>query len=146
MDYRNGYSSMWFDRPMRNGGQTVMRTDAYVMFSYRSEPHVARSDYMGYHFPYPGLYESLPKAPAIKPRPTSASAYTRPVTPVTAELIGNFEIKPGESRKIELTQYFEPGEFFPAGLNLNAAPDEAIYMMRDKGARLLRAKVSPSNG
>ena len=61
MDYRNNrYSSMWFDRPMRNGGQTVMRTDdAYVMFSYRSEPHVAQSNNMGYHFPYPGLYLSL---------------------------------------------------------------------------------------
>ena len=42
---------------MRNGGQTVMRTDdAYVMFSYRSEPHVAQSNNMGYQFPYPGLY------------------------------------------------------------------------------------------
>ena len=38
IDYRNNrYSSMWFDRPMRNGVQTVLRTDdAYVMFSYRS--------------------------------------------------------------------------------------------------------------
>ena len=37
MDYcNNRYSSMWLDCPMRNGGQTVMRTDdAYVMFSYR---------------------------------------------------------------------------------------------------------------
>ena len=82
MDYRNNrYSSMWFDRPMRNGGQTVMRTeDAYVMFSYRAEPHVARSDYMGYHFRHPGLYRITAEGPAIKPRPTSASAYTRLVT------------------------------------------------------------------
>ena len=34
MDYRNNrYSSMWFERPVRNGGSTVMKTeDAYVMF------------------------------------------------------------------------------------------------------------------
>ena len=57
-------------------------------------------------------------------------------------MIGNFEIKPGESRKIELTQYFEPDEFFfPAGLSLNAAPDgKIIYMMRVKGCSGLQGR------
>ena len=140
MDYRNNrYSSMWFDRPMRNGGQTVMRTDdAYVMFSYRSEPHVAQSNNMGYHFPYPGLYRITAEGAGYQAKThIGFGLYKASDKHGNTELIGNFEIKPGESRKIELTQYFEPGEFFfPAGLNLNAAPDgKMIYMMRDKGAR-----------
>ncbi|MDP7051945.1 MAG: DUF1592 domain-containing protein, partial [Verrucomicrobiota bacterium] len=140
MDYRNNrYSSMWFDRPMRNGGQTVMRTDdAYVMFSYRSEPHVAQSNNMGYHFPYPGLYRITAEGAGYQAKThIGFGLYKASDEHGNTELIGNFEIKPGESRKIELTQYFEPGEFFfPAGLNLNTAPDgKMIYMMRDKGAR-----------
>ena len=83
MDYRNNrYTSTWFDRPMRNGGQTVMRTDdAYVMFSYRREPFVARSDHMGYHFLYPGLYRITAEGVRLPSEDsTPASAYTRPVT------------------------------------------------------------------
>ena len=140
MDYRNNrYSSMWFDRPMRNGGQTVMRTDdAYVMFSYRREPFVARSDHMGYHFPYPGLYRITAEGVGYQAKtPIGFGLYKASDKHGNTELIGNFEIKPGESRKIELTQYFELGEFFfPAGLSLDAAPDgKIIYMMRVKGAR-----------
>jgi hypothetical protein len=140
MDYRNNrYSSMWFDRPMRNGGQTVMRTDdAYVMFSYRREPFVARSDHMGYDFPYPGLYRITAEGAGYQAKTLIGfGLYKASDKHGNTELIGNFEIKPGESRKIEVTQYFEPGEFFfPAGLSLNAAPDgKIIYMMRVKGAR-----------
>jgi hypothetical protein len=140
IDYRNNrYSSMWFDRPMRNGGQTVMRTDdAYVMFSYRREPFVARSDHMGYHFPYPGLYRITAEGAGYQAKTLIGfGLYKASDKHGNTELIGNFEIKPGESRKIEVTQYFEPGEFFfPAGLSLNAAPDgKMIYMMRVKGAR-----------
>ena len=140
MDYRNNrYTSMWFDRPMRNGGQTVMRTDdAYVMFSYRREPFVARSDHMGYHFLYPGLYRITAEGSGYQAKtPIGFGLYKASDKHGNTELIGNFEIKPGESRKIELTQYFEPDEFFfPAGLSLNAAPDgKIIYMMRVKGAR-----------
>jgi len=140
IDYRNNrYTSMWFDRPMRNGGQTVMRTDdAYVMFSYRSEPHVAQSNNMGYHFPYPGLYRITAEGAGYQAKtPIGFGLYKASDQHGNTELIGNFEIKPGESRKIEVTQYFEPGEFFfPAGLNLNAAPDgKSIYHMRVKGAR-----------
>ena len=140
MDYRNNrYSSMWFDRPMRNGGQTVVRTDdAYVMFSYRREPFVARSDHMGYHFLYPGLYRITAEGSGYQAKThIGFGLYKASDKYGNTELIGNFEIKPGESRKIEVTQYFEPGEFFfPAGLSLNAAPDgKIIYMMRVKGAR-----------
>jgi len=140
MDYQNNRTTIrWFDRPMRNGGMTVMRTDdAYVMFSYRKEPHVARSDYMGYHFPYPGLYRITAEGAGYQAKtPIGFGIYKASDKHGNTELIGNFEIKPGESRKIEVTQYFEPGEFFfPAGLSLNAAPDgKIIYMMRVKGAR-----------
>ena len=113
------------------------------MFSYRSEPHVARSDYMGYHFPYPGLYRITAEGAGYQAKThIGFGLYKASDKHGNTELIGNFEIKPGESRKIELTQYFEPGEFFfPAGLNLNAAPDgKMIYMMRDKGARGYRGE------
>ena len=140
IDYRNNrYSSMWFDRPMRNGGQTVLRTDdAYVMFSYRREPHVAQSNNMGYHFPYPGLYRITAEGAGYQAKThIGFGLYKASDKHGNTELIGNFEITPGKSRKIEVTQYFEPGEFFfPAGLNLKAAPEgKMIYMMRDKGAR-----------
>ena len=140
MDYRNNFfTQMWFERPMRNGGQTVMKTeDAFVMFSYRPEQFLARSDYMGYRPPYPGLYRITAEGYGYQTKtPIAFGLYKGSDKRGSSELIGNFEIKPGETRKIEVTKYFTPSDFFfPAGLNLNAAPDgKIIYQMRVKGAK-----------
>ncbi|MCP4211850.1 MAG: sulfatase-like hydrolase/transferase, partial [Halieaceae bacterium] len=137
MDYRNNrYSSMWFERPLRNGGMTVMKTeDAYVMFEFR--PHVAQSNYMGYKPRYPGLYRITAEAYGYQAKtPITFGLYKGSDKQGAAQLIGAFELLPGKTRSIELTEFFTPNDFFyPAALDINWAPDgKSIYHMRVKGA------------
>ena len=137
MDYRNnGYSSMWFERPMRNGGRTVMKTkDAYVMFEFK--PHVAQSNHMGYKPRYPGLYRITAEAYGYQARtPVTFGIYRNSDLSGISKLIGDFELLPGKTRTIELTEFFTPNDFFyPAALDINWAPDgKSIYHMRVNGA------------
>ena len=138
MDYRNNrYSSMWFERPLRNGGMTVMKTkDAYVMFEFK--PHVAQSNNMGYKPRYPGLYRITAEAYGYQAStPVTFGIYRSSDLSGISKLIGDFELLPGKTRTIELTEFFTPNDFFyPAALDINWAPDgKSIYHMRVKGAR-----------
>ena len=138
MDYRNNrYSSMWFERPLRNGGMTVMKTkDAYVTFEFK--PHVAQSNNMGYKPRYPGLYRITAEAYGYQARtPVTFGIYRNSDLSGISKLIGAFELPPGKTRTIELTEFFTPNDFFyPAALDINWAPDgKSIYHMRVKGAR-----------
>ena len=138
MDYRNNrYSSMWFERPIRNGGMTVMKTkDAYVMFEFK--PHVAQSNNMGYEPRYPGLYRITAEAYGYQAKtPVTFGIYRSSDLSGISKLIGAFELVPGKTRTIELTEFFTPTDFFyPAALDINWAPDgKNIYQMRVKGAK-----------
>ena len=89
MDYRNNrYSSMWFERPLRNGGMTVMKTkDAYVTFEFK--PHVAQSNNMGYKPRYPGLYRITAEAYGYQARtPVTFGIYRNSDLSGISKLIG----------------------------------------------------------
>ena len=140
MNYRtNIYSSMWFERPIRNGGGTVMKTDdAYVMFEFK--PHVAQSNNMGYRPRYPGLYRITAEAYGYQAKtPVTFGIYRSSEKQGNAQLIGGFEIPPGKTRKIELTEFFTPEDFFyPAALDINWAPSgQSIYV---KGAKTYKGE------
>ena len=130
MDYRNNrYSSMWFDRPVRNGGMTVMETeDAYVMFEFK--PHVAQSNYMGYKPRYPGLYRITAEAYGYQAKtPITFGLYKSSDKQGAAQLIGAFEIEPGKTRQVEVVEFFTPVDFFyPAALDVNwQANGRSVY-------------------
>ena len=130
MDYRNNrYSSMWFERPVRNGGSTVMKTeDAYVMFEFK--PHVAQSNYMGYKPRYPGLYRITAEAYGYQAKtPITFGLYKSSDKQGAAQLIGAFEIEPGKTRQVEVIEFFTPVDFFyPAALDVNwQANGKSVY-------------------
>ena len=141
MDYRNNrYSTMWFERPIRNGGRTVMKTeDAYVTFEFK--PHVAQSNHMGYKPRYPGLYRITAEAYGYQAKtPITFGLYKSSDKQGAAQLIGAFEIEPGKTREIEVTEFFTPVDFFyPAALDINWQADgKGVYSTA--GARFYKGE------
>jgi len=117
IDYRNArYSTMWVDRPLRNGGVTVKLTDdAWVTFEPR--PHVARSDHMGYRPPYAGLYRITAEAYAYQARsPVIFTLKRSSEKQGSTQLIAAFDLLPGKPRTVEVTSYFTPEDYFFPGL------------------------------
>lgn len=118
------YATMWFERPLRNGGQTVKLVDgAWVTFDVR--PHVAQSNAMGYRPRKPGLYRITAEAYGYQAETVvSFQIYKGSDQQGGAELIGSFDLPPGETRQIELIHFFTPGDFFyPAPGDHDCQPD-----------------------
>ena len=128
IDYRNNfYSRMWFERELRRGGNTVLRTDdAYVLFDNRAQrsPHTNQSNNMGVRFPVAGRYRIVAEASAYQAKtPVTFCLYRANDRAAKRELIGSWQLDPGKPRQVEVEQYFRPGDFFfLAPSDLDAAP------------------------
>ena len=128
IDYRNNfYSRMWFERELRRGGNTVLRTDdAYVLFDNRPQrsPHTNQSNSMGIRFPVPGRYRIVAEAYAYQAEtPVTFCLYRGNDLAAKRELIGSWQLDPGKPLQVEVEQYFRPGDFFfLAPSDLDATP------------------------
>jgi hypothetical protein len=134
------YTTMWFERPIRNGGQTVKLADgAWVSFDVK--PHVAQSNNMGYRPKSPGLYRITAEAYGYQADTVvSFQIYKGSDQQGGSELIGSFDLPPGETRQIELTHFFTPADFFyPAPADHDCQADgREIYGAR--GAKNYRGE------
>ncbi|MCP4904852.1 MAG: DUF1592 domain-containing protein, partial [bacterium] len=128
IDYRNNfYSSMWFERELRRGGNTVLRADdAFVLFDNRPQrsPHTNQSNNMGIRFPVAGRYRIVAKAYAYQAKtPVTFCLYRANDRAAKRELIGSWQLDPGKPRQVEIEHYFRPGDFFfLAPSDLDATP------------------------
>lgn len=128
VDYRNNrYSKMWFDRELRRGGNTVLRTDdAYVLFDNRPQrsPHTNQTNHMGIHFPVAGQYRIVADAYAYQAKtPVTLCIYRASDQTGNKEMIGSWQLDPGQPRQVEVEHYFRPGDFFfLAPSDLDATP------------------------
>jgi len=129
IDYRNNfYSRMWFERELRRGGNTVLRTDdAYVLFDNRPQrsPHTNQSNSMGIRFPVAGRYRIVAEAYAYQAKtPVTFCLYRGNDLAAKRELIGSWQLDPGKPLQVEVEQYFRPGDFFfLAPSDLDATPE-----------------------
>ena len=113
IDYRNHpYVRMWFERELRRGGNTVLRTeDAFVTFDGR--PHTTQTNNMGIKFPVPGRYRIAVEAYAYQAKtPVTFCLYRASDRAGKKELIGSWQLDPGKPRQVEVEHYFRPGDFF----------------------------------
>jgi len=121
VDYRNhSYQQMWFERELRRGGSTVLRTDdAFVTFDGR--PHTTQSNNMGIRFPVAGRYRIVAEAYAFQAKtPVTFCIYRDNDRAGKATLIGSWQLDPGQPRQVETEHYFIPGDYFhlaPADLD-----------------------------
>ena len=128
IDYRNNfYSRMWFERELRRGGNTVLRTDdAYVLFDNRPQrsPHTNQSNSMGIRFPVAGRYRIVAEAYAYQAKtPVTFCLYRGNDLAAKRELVGSWQLDPGKPLQVEVEQYFRPGDFFfLAPSDLDATP------------------------
>ena len=125
IDYRNHpYVRMWFERELRRGGNTVKRTDdAFVTFDGR--PHTTRTDNMGIRFPVAGRYRIAADAYAYQAKtPVTFCIYRGNDRAGSAELIGSWQLDPGQPRQVEIEHYFTPEDYFYlAPADLDELPD-----------------------
>ena len=125
IDYRNhSYQQMWFKRELRQGGNTVLRTeDAFVTFDGR--PHTTQTDHMGIQFPVAGRYRIAAEAYAYQAKtPVTFCIYKGNDLAGKVELIGSWQLNPGQDRQVELVHYFTPGDYFYlAPADLDEMPD-----------------------
>ena len=113
IDYRNHpYVKMWFERELRQGGNTVKRTaDAFVTFDGR--PHTTQTDNMGIGFPVAGRYRLSAEVFGYQAKtPVTFCIYRANDIDGKTEMIGSWQIDPGELRKVELTSYFSTEDYF----------------------------------
>jgi hypothetical protein len=130
MDYRGSpYINMWIDRPLRRGGSTVKFTDA-AFVTFETRPHATQSNHMGYRPQYPGLYRITAEVYGYQARSSvTMTLYRSSKQQGGAELIAAFDLTPGESRTVEVTNYFTPDDYFyPAPADHDWQPDgRSIY-------------------
>ena len=113
VDYRNhSYMQMWFERPLRRGGNTVKRTeDAFVTYEIR--PHATQSNYMGLHFTVPGPYRITAEAFAYQAKtPVTFCLYRCNEEEGRRDLIATQQLAPGKNHRVTWTRYFRPGDYF----------------------------------
>jgi len=121
IDYRNHrYVQMWFERELRRGGNTVLKTDdAFVLFDGR--PHTTRTDNMGIQFPVSGRYRIVAEAYAYQAAtPVTFCIYRGNDRAGNSKLIGSWQLDPGEPKTVAFEPYFTPGDYFylaPADLD-----------------------------
>ena len=113
LDYVNRqYIKMWFDRPLRNGGSTIKPVgDEVVTFEKRN--HSMRSDNVGFRPAYPGMYRIEMTARGYQAKtPVTLALIKASDRAGGSELVGFYDLLPGQPRRISLTTYFTPDHYF----------------------------------
>ncbi len=134
LDYMNSkFVAMWFDRPLRNGGQTIMKIDDAVV-TYDSRPHTMRSDHMGYRPQETGRYKIMIGAYGYQAKtPVTLMLMKGSEEQGGASLVGSFVIQPGETRTVSLETYLTRDDYiYPVGGDLDWDPDgRNVFMVRE---------------
>ena len=130
LDYFNSkYIQMWVDRPVRNGGGTIFKTDRDVV-TFRGANYVLRSDNNGFRIQVPGNYRITVTAAAHNPRSSiSVSLKRQNDSQGESELFGAWDLSGDEYREVSLIKYLRPDDYFYVSADeLDPAPNgQVIY-------------------
>lgn len=113
LDYVNrDYIKMWFDRPLRNGGNTI-KAEGDELVTFEKRNHSTRSDHVGFRPSYPGLYRIEMTARGYQAKtPVTLAIMKASDKDGGSELVGSFELLPGKPRRISLKTHFTPEHYF----------------------------------
>lgn len=136
------YITMWFDRPLRNGGRTTKADgDELVIFEKRN--HAVRSDHAGFRPQHPGLYRIEMTARAYQAKtPVTMVVMKASDMDGSSESIGSYDLYPGKPRRISITTFFTPEHYFyPIPMDDDVPNQRAIA-----GVYAYGAKTYPGEG
>lgn len=130
LDYYNSkYFQMWVDRPVRNGGGTVFKTDTDIV-TFRGANYVLRSDHNGFRPQVAGKYKITIKAAAHQPTSSITVSLKRQNDKQgQSELFAAWDLTGSDYRELSTIKYLRPDDFFYVSADeLDPAPDgKVIY-------------------
>ena len=131
VDYLNSpYVNMWHDRPLRNGGSVTRKLDDAVALFIDAD-YLMRSDACGLRIPVPGLYRITAEAYSYQARtPVTLKLIHTSELRGGAQLLGAFDLLPGQTRSVQVTAFLRPGDYFyPSVADLD--PENGVFAARD---------------
>jgi hypothetical protein len=130
--FHSPYIQMWVDRPVRNGGGTIFKTDEDVV-TFRGENYVFRSDTNGFVPPVAGRYRITVKAAAYQQRSSITLSLKRQNDQQgESELFAAWDLAGEDYREVSTTKYLRPDDYiYVSADELEPAPDgQVIYNAR----------------
>ncbi len=116
--FHSRYIQMWVDRPVRQGGGTIFKTDQDVD-TFRGENFVFRSDTNGFRPPVAGQYRVAITAAAHQPRSSITVSLKRQNDQQgESELLAAWDLAGSDYREVETITYLRP--------------DDSIYVSADE--------------
>ena len=112
VDYLNSrYVNMWHDRELRRGGSVTRKLkDAVAVFV--DQDYILRSDAAGLQIRAPGLYRIKVAAYTYQSRkPLILTVIHTSEKGGGSQLLGAFDLIPGEPRTVEVTAMMKPGDY-----------------------------------
>jgi hypothetical protein len=128
IDYFNSrYVEMWVDRPVRNGGGTIFKTDRDVV-TFRGENFIFRSDVNGFKPPVAGQYRITVNAAAHQPRSSiTVSLKRQNDNQGESELFAAWDLVGEDYREVSTTKYLRPDDYFYVSADeLEPAPNGSV--------------------
>ncbi len=112
VDYMNSrYVNMWYDRSVRAGGGVIKKMDDGVALFIDGD-YIMRSDRSGFSTKHTGLYRITAEVYAYQARtPVTLTLIKASDMQGVSTLLGAFDLKPGASRKVEVTAYLNQEEY-----------------------------------
>ena len=112
VDYLNSpYVNMWHDRELRRGGSVTRKLkDAVAVFV--DQDYILRSNASGLNIRSPGLYRIKVEAYTYQSRkPLILTVIHTSEKGGGSQLLGAFDLIPGEPRTVEVTALMKPGDY-----------------------------------
>ena len=125
--FRSPYIEMWVDRPVRNGGGTVFKTDQDVV-TFRGENYIFRSDANGFRPPVAGRYRINIKAAAHQARSSVTVSLKLQNDPQgESGLLAAWDLDGSDFRDVATTTYLRPDDYiYVSADELEPAPDGRV--------------------
>ena len=132
--YRNApYVNRWFDIPIRQGGGVIKKLDDAVAL-FLDLDYLMKSNACGLRIVTPGRYRITVEAyPYQAKTPVTLKIILASEKRGGAELLGAFDMLPGQTRKVEITTFMQPGDYlYPSVADLDRPGYSNVYAVGAK--------------
>jgi hypothetical protein len=137
VDYLNSvYVDRWYEEPLQQGGSLIKKMDGAVGI-FTDNDWTLRSNRAGFRVRYPGLYRITAEAYAYQAHsPVTLLLVQGSQQEGGSNMLGAFDLLPGETRTVEITAFLQPYDFlFPTIDDADWGPDRKRIFQSKGGAK-----------